>query len=312
MLGKQKGYEAIALTYARQAERLLEDKDGPAVRKRALDALAVALTKTGKTDEAKEVEARVKKINFTIKVKPFGGRKGKSDRVVLVELFTGAEDPQCVAAELACAALSKTFKPSEIVRLHYHLHVPSPDPLANREDEVRVRFYRQVIRSLPSLLLNGNLLPIKGGDVAGALGTYDELVESVPPLLETPAKATIKATLTRTGAKISIKVNVSDVQGDNEDLRLRVALVEDQVAYTGANKLAEHTNVVRAFADGPEGEKIAKDIREVAADSEVNSKLSATGQVVNPGSPEEFAVALKEQREKVAEIGKILDIKPAQ
>lgn len=60
------------------------------------------------------------------------------------------------------------------------------------------------------------------------------------------------------------------------------------------------------------GEKIAKDIREVAADPEVNSKLSATGQVVNPGSPEEFAAALKEQREKVAEIGKILDIKPAQ
>jgi tripartite-type tricarboxylate transporter receptor subunit TctC len=60
------------------------------------------------------------------------------------------------------------------------------------------------------------------------------------------------------------------------------------------------------------GEKIAKDIREVAADPEVNAKLTTTGQVVNPGSPEEFTAALKDQRAKVAEIGKILDIKPAQ
>jgi hypothetical protein len=221
--------------------------------------LAVALTKTGKTDEAKEVEARIKKISFAIKAEPFAGRKGKSDRVVLVELFTGAEVPQCAAAELAGAALGKTFKPSEVVRLHYHLHAPRPDPLANRESEARVRFYRSVIRNLPSVLLDGDLLPAKGGDVAAAQGTYDELVESVRPLLEMPAKAKIKATVTRKGAKLNIEVNVSGVKGDGEDFRLRVALVEDQIGYTGANKVAEHVNVVRTFAGGAAGEKIAKD-----------------------------------------------------
>jgi tripartite-type tricarboxylate transporter receptor subunit TctC len=60
------------------------------------------------------------------------------------------------------------------------------------------------------------------------------------------------------------------------------------------------------------GEKIAKDIRDIANDPDVNAKLTATGQVVNPGSPEDFAAALKDQREKVAEIGKVLEIKPAQ
>jgi tripartite-type tricarboxylate transporter receptor subunit TctC len=69
---------------------------------------------------------------------------------------------------------------------------------------------------------------------------------------------------------------------------------------------------------GPKGfpnavsEKIAKDIREIANDPDVNAKLTTTGQVVNPGTPEEFAAALKEQRDTVAQIGKILDIKPAQ
>ena len=69
---------------------------------------------------------------------------------------------------------------------------------------------------------------------------------------------------------------------------------------------------------GPKGfpnavsEKIAKDIRDIANDPDIAAKLSATGKVVNPGTPEEFAAAVKEQRDDVARIGKILDIKPAQ
>jgi tripartite-type tricarboxylate transporter receptor subunit TctC len=59
-------------------------------------------------------------------------------------------------------------------------------------------------------------------------------------------------------------------------------------------------------------DKIAADIRDIVNDPDINAKLAATGQVVNPGSPAEFAAALKEQSEKVADIGKILGIKAAQ
>src|ERR1039458_9336016 len=48
------------------------------------------------------------------------------------------------------------------------------------------------------------------------------------------------------------------------------------------------------------------------AEPEVIARLSATGQVVNPGSPAEFAAALADQRAAVAAIGEILGIKPAQ
>lgn len=58
-------------------------------------------------------------------------------------------------------------------------------------------------------------------------------------------------------------------------------------------------------------DKIAADIREMLNDPAVNPKLAATGQVVNPGSPAEFAAALKEQSDKVAEIGRVLGIKAA-
>jgi tripartite-type tricarboxylate transporter receptor subunit TctC len=58
-------------------------------------------------------------------------------------------------------------------------------------------------------------------------------------------------------------------------------------------------------------DRIAADIREIAADPDVVAKLSTTGQVINPGTPAEFAAALADQRAAVAEIGKVLDIKPS-
>jgi tripartite-type tricarboxylate transporter receptor subunit TctC len=58
-------------------------------------------------------------------------------------------------------------------------------------------------------------------------------------------------------------------------------------------------------------EKIAADIKAVLSDPEINAKLAATGQVVNPGSPKEFEAALNEQTGKVADIGRILGIKAA-
>jgi tripartite-type tricarboxylate transporter receptor subunit TctC len=58
--------------------------------------------------------------------------------------------------------------------------------------------------------------------------------------------------------------------------------------------------------------KIAADIKTVVDDPAVAEKLATTGQVVNPGTPEEFAASLDEQRAKVVDIGKILDIKAAE
>jgi tripartite-type tricarboxylate transporter receptor subunit TctC len=60
------------------------------------------------------------------------------------------------------------------------------------------------------------------------------------------------------------------------------------------------------------GDRIAADIRAIAAEPEVMSRLASTGQVINPGTPAEFAAALAAQRATVAAIGKVLDIKPAQ
>jgi tripartite-type tricarboxylate transporter receptor subunit TctC len=59
-------------------------------------------------------------------------------------------------------------------------------------------------------------------------------------------------------------------------------------------------------------ERIAVDIRTVSADPAVAARLEATGQVMNLGSPSEFAVSIEEQRERVANAARDLGIKAAQ
>lgn len=68
---------------------------------------------------------------------------------------------------------------------------------------------------------------------------------------------------------------------------------------------------------GPKGmplpvrERIATDIREIAADPAIVERLAKTGQVISPGSPAEFAAEIDDQRSLVANIGKNLGIKAA-
>jgi tripartite-type tricarboxylate transporter receptor subunit TctC len=58
-------------------------------------------------------------------------------------------------------------------------------------------------------------------------------------------------------------------------------------------------------------ERIAADIRTIGADPAVAAHLEASGQVMNLGSPSEFASSIEEQRERIATAAKDLGIKPA-
>jgi hypothetical protein len=259
---EQKGFEAIGLQYARRAERLLEPKESAVAQKRVLDVLAGVLEKAGKEKDVTEVQQRLAKLDFRIKVKPYPGRKAKSDRVVLVELFTGAECLPCVAADLAFDAVGKTYKPSEVVLLQYHIHTPGPDALTCPDSEARASFYEDAIRGIPTALFNGRPAAGGGGSRDDALEKYEDYVEVVDRLLEEPAKAALKVAATRKDGKISITAEVEKLGVTGDDVRLRVVLIEEAVAYKGGNGMATHRHVVRAMPGGADGvvlnEKSAK------------------------------------------------------
>ncbi len=58
--------------------------------------------------------------------------------------------------------------------------------------------------------------------------------------------------------------------------------------------------------------KIADDIRKVASDKAIVEKMTATGQLVSPGGPDEFAASIEQQRAQVAAVAKLFGNKPVQ
>ncbi len=94
------------------------------------------------------------------------------------------------------------------------------------------------------------------------------------------------------------------------------ALNDIPTAAEAGYKSLEFDGLVGLFAprDFPQAvrDRIAADIRSVVSEPEIESKLSATGQVVNPGTPAEFAAAVDDQLQTVKGIGDTLGIKAAQ
>lgn len=248
----QEEYADTALAYARRAERLLDAKDRTAEQRRVLRALAEALKRAGKADELKEVEARLAKI-LPVKPAAYAGRKAKSDRVALVELFTGTQCPPCVAADLAFDALGKTYQPSDAILLQYHVHVPGPDPLANTATDARLNYYGMLVEGTPTMLFNGKPGAEGGGGEDAAQEKYDEYRKVLDELLEKAgASPRLTARATRKGDVISISAEAEGAKA-GERVALRLALVEAEVAYAGPNRVPTHHHVVRAMPGGAAG-----------------------------------------------------------
>jgi hypothetical protein len=263
----------VGLKYAEQQEKLLKESDSPSKKLTALQLLKAALEKREKKDEAKKITARMdalegdldkefEKLNLEDAkgksiLSKFEGRKGKSERVVLVELFTGAQCPPCVAADVAFDAAMKTYKPSEVVFLQYHLHIPGPDALTNADTVARGTFYD--IESTPSAFIDGKAseTPLGGGR-AVAKQRYESLREMLDEAVEKKAGGSIKLAVTRKGDKIDVSADVADLSKTGKGVKLRFALVEDVVRYPGFNRQRLHHHVVRALPGGVEGVAMEK------------------------------------------------------
>jgi hypothetical protein len=218
-----------------------------------LEILADALESSGKIDDAKEIQAKMEKMDTGIKPELFAGRKSKSDRVVLVELFTGTECPPCVAADMAFDALPKAFKSSEVVVLQYHLHIPGPDPLTNPESENRAKYYGKQIEGTPAIFFNGKSAAGGGGPRDAAMEKFKEYKSVVEPLLEKSSAASLLASAKKVGEDVSIAVEVKDLTEIGNNIRLNMVLVEKEVRYQGGNKQKKHHHVVRSFPAGVDG-----------------------------------------------------------
>jgi hypothetical protein len=260
-LAGQSGLEAVALAAIEPSVKALTDNDSATLQSLVLTAYQTALTKAGKTTEAKDVTARLTKLEAKIdaeylksvppfKPTSFAGRKEKgANQVVVMELFTGAQCPPCVAADVAFDALQKSYKPSEVVLIQYHLHIPGPDPLTNADTVARAKYYGA--NSTPSTFFNGEKAASGGGGMTAAEGKFAQYTGVINPLLEKTTAVKVSGKATRLGDKIDIAVEVAN--GDGDDVKLRLVVVEENVKYVGSNQLRFHHQVVRAMPGGADG-----------------------------------------------------------
>lgn len=270
LLTGQEGHGDLAVAQAKRAEGLLADSDEAATKMKVLEVVVDALKKAGKADDAKPYAAKMAKLEaqdfveyakgLPFKPTEFAGRKMKSDRGVLVEVFTGAECPPCAAVDLAFDGLLKTYKPADVVLLQFHLHIPRPDPLTNADTSFRgEEFYGDQLRGAPSVFINGKLGPAGGGPPSNAGKTYEALREAIDAALEKPATAKLKLTVAK-GEKggFTGKATVVDLEAPGEKVVLRFALAEERVRYVGGNGIRYHHMVVRSMPGGTKGFPLTK------------------------------------------------------
>ena len=303
-LAEQEAFTAIAVEQARQGERLLTRTDDIATQLQTLDTLARVLRKAKKDADAKELQVRIDRLEprdyqeYSKTMPPFKpdefkGRKAKSDRAVLVELFTGAECAPCVSVDLAFDSLGRTYKPSEVVLLQYHAHIPGPDPLVSVDGSARMDFYnkRDEDKSTPQIFINGKADKSGGGaQPRMAKVKYQDYRDVIDNLLESPATVKLNATASLKGEELTIKGTVADLQKPGDKVSLRFALAEERIRYQGGNGVRYHHSVVRAMPGGPKGFPLPKS----AAEQTVSVKLGDVRTANNKGL-DDFAAELKKQ-----------------
>jgi hypothetical protein len=185
--------------------------------------------------------------------------------VALVELFTGAQCPPCVAADVAFDALAESHAGKDVVLLQYHLHIPGPDPLTNADSEGRSRYYQ--VQGTPTVVINGKEGPPLGGFRPNAKDAYEKAARAIVEAQgeASPVKLALEAS--RKGDEIVIRAEASGVKKpeakkDDEKkdadkpeskVRLRFAVIEDVVRYPGRNGQRFHHHVVRGLPGGVEG-----------------------------------------------------------
>lgn len=175
----------------------------------------------------------------------------KGNRVSLIELFTGASCPPCVAADLATGVIEASFPESKVIVLRYHQHIPAPDPLTNTDSEARFILYNH--GGTPSTNLNGQTLSGIAGGVAQVDSSYNQILEALIPALSENTDVKIDLSAVAKDGKLDLKANVTGTEKIKEPLRLVAVLAEDEMNFEAPNGINVHDMIVRSMLSEPTG-----------------------------------------------------------
>ncbi|MFC1495394.1 hypothetical protein ACFL6W_08945 [Thermodesulfobacteriota bacterium] len=142
------------------------------------------------------------------------------------------------------------YSRDEVVLVAYHLHIPYPDPMTNPSTLARAEACG--VRGTPSYAIDGAMTS-GGGGREKADHYYNKLNSMIEARLVEPARARIQLDTSCKDGIVNTKVTVDNVTGESSELRLQIALVEEELSYSGQSVLRFHPMVVRSL--GGEGNR---------------------------------------------------------
>ena len=174
----------------------------------------------------------------------------RTERVVLAELFTGAECGPCLGSDLAYDALSKYYPTSSVAILEYHVHVPGPDPMTTNESWKRFQMYGG--NGTPTAVINGRDVLVGGGPRAVARNRFNLYRYAIDRSLSQEPDVHLSMAVDGRDGKVDVKAEVENVSRSARPRQpvLHIALVERSVDYAGSNGVAKHAFVVRMLFTG--------------------------------------------------------------
>lgn len=191
------------------------------------------------------LDDKYRKLNAGIHFAHYQASTKRSNRIALAELFTGSGCGPCVAADLGFDGLLERYSRKDLVVLVYHLHVPLPDPMTNPATVERGKYY--AVPGTPTTVVDGFKLQSGGGTREMTKSFFDRVNPKVESQLEAPAQAQLTLNGSIEGDMVKANVTVDDVKTPAADLKVHLALTEDEIRYSGENGVRFHPMVVRSL-----------------------------------------------------------------
>ena len=184
-----------------------------------------------------------------------GKYKSKSKgKVLLAELFTGAECGPCQSADVAFDELSEYFPRNSLAILEYHVNIPGPDPMTNPNTFSRYVYYGGNFGT-PTAILEGKEIITGGGPRYLAANRFNLYKYALSKYENKRPEVIISGSALKKGNDIHVNLNLKGKTKSSKDV-LHIALIEKSVNYTGSNSIDIHRFVVRNLSDNEQGAPI--------------------------------------------------------
>ena len=179
------------------------------------------------------------------------------NKPVLVELYTGMQCPPCVGADLALAAIRKTYPSSNVIIMRLHQHIPLPDGLVNQDSEERGAYYGT--GATPTIVVNGMLLDSRfyAGPIQMAGNAYAVLRNVIDQIVVEKTEVKLDLSAEIIDGQLVVSAVASGIPDEVlPSCRLRLAVVENEIHTIipeGSNGIRDHEFLVREMLGGAKG-----------------------------------------------------------